>query len=398
MIALVGPSGAGKTTVTYLMQRFYDPQRGAVRLDGHDIRELTLESISGARSAPSCRRASSSTPACATTCATAGPRRPTDEVLAAAHAAGLGEMLARMPDGIETIVGERGYRLSGGEKQRVSIARAILNDPPILFSTRPPRRSTPASSARSARPPPSSRAAAPRSRSPTGSRPCWPPTQSWCWTAATSSSADGTPRARQLRPRSQSLPRPGHGRRVLRVPGRARPLPPLRVVRLPLGPPRAHRAPPQGREDVIEITIVDPIGRRAWLGLRRGRRGFVDASRLRVPSREAYLATDPSYSGRATVPVLWDNEQPRSSPTSRRTSSGCSTARSTKSGPIRNDSYPEDAASRDRRAQRADLSERQQRRLPRGLRDDAGGVRGSRRSAVRCARSARRAPRRAVAT
>ena len=131
MAALVGPSGAGKTTATYLLQRFYDPQRGRVTLDGHDMRDLTLDSIAAnvgavmqdtylfhTSLAENIRygRLDASLP----------------EVQAAAEAGGLGPMVERLPEGLETVVGERGYRLSGGEKQRVAIARAILKDAPVL--------------------------------------------------------------------------------------------------------------------------------------------------------------------------------------------------------------------------------------------------------------------------
>ena len=132
MLALVGPSGAGKTTVTYLLQRFYDPQRGSVRLDGHDLRDLTLASVSGAVGA-----VMQDTYLFHSSLADNiryGRLDATDaEVHAAAVAGGLEEMLERLPDGLETVVGERGYRLSGGEKQRVAIARAILKDPPVLI-------------------------------------------------------------------------------------------------------------------------------------------------------------------------------------------------------------------------------------------------------------------------
>ena len=131
MAALVGPSGAGKTTVTYLLQRFYDPQRGAVRLDGHDLRELTLESVSRAVGV-----VMQDTYLFHTTLGDNiryGRLDATDgEVRAAASTAGLDDMIERMTDGLETLVGERGYRLSGGEKQRVALARAILKDPPVL--------------------------------------------------------------------------------------------------------------------------------------------------------------------------------------------------------------------------------------------------------------------------
>ena len=132
MLALVGPSGAGKTTVTYLLQRFYDPQQGTVRLDGNDLRDLTLDSVSGAVGA-----VMQDTYLFHSSLADNiryGRLDATDaQVEAAADAGGLAEMLARLPDGLGTVVGERGYRLSGGEKQRVAIARAVLKDPPVLI-------------------------------------------------------------------------------------------------------------------------------------------------------------------------------------------------------------------------------------------------------------------------
>ncbi len=132
MLALVGPSGAGKTTITYLIQRFYDPTSGAVLLDGHDLRELTLDSISDTNGT-----VMQDAYLFHTTLADNiryGRLDATDEELReAATAAGLDGMVRRMTDGMETIVGERGYRLSGGEKQRVAIARAILKDPAILI-------------------------------------------------------------------------------------------------------------------------------------------------------------------------------------------------------------------------------------------------------------------------
>ncbi|MDA0301537.1 MAG: ABC transporter ATP-binding protein [Chloroflexi bacterium] len=132
MVALVGPSGAGKTTVTYLMQRYYDPQQGAVRLDGYDLRDVTLDSISA-----TIGTVMQETHLFHTSLADNiryGRLDGTDaEVHAAAAAAGLGTLIERLPEGLETTVGERGYRLSGGEKQRVAIARAILKDPPVLI-------------------------------------------------------------------------------------------------------------------------------------------------------------------------------------------------------------------------------------------------------------------------
>ena len=132
MIALVGPSGAGKTTATYLLQRFYDAQRGVVRLDGHDLRELTLDTIS--RSIGAVMQETFLFHATVRENVRYGrPEASDDEVVTAAASAGLLEMVARLPEGLDTLVGERGYRLSGGEKQRVAIARAILKDPPVLI-------------------------------------------------------------------------------------------------------------------------------------------------------------------------------------------------------------------------------------------------------------------------
>ena len=132
MVALVGPSGAGKTTVTYLLQRYYDPQSGVVRLDGHDLRDLTLDSISAGIGT-----VMQETHLFHTSLADNiryGRLDGADvEVRAAASAAGLDSLIERLPDGLDTTVGERGYRLSGGEKQRVAIARAILKDPPVLI-------------------------------------------------------------------------------------------------------------------------------------------------------------------------------------------------------------------------------------------------------------------------
>lgn len=132
MAAIVGPSGAGKTTTTYMLQRFYDPDQGRVTLDGHDLRDLTMASISGAVGVV----------AQDTTLFFSSLRdnirygrldATDEEIEMAARAAGLGELMDALDEGLDTVVGERGYRLSGGEKQRVSIARAILKDPPVLI-------------------------------------------------------------------------------------------------------------------------------------------------------------------------------------------------------------------------------------------------------------------------
>jgi ATP-binding cassette subfamily B protein len=131
LVALVGPSGAGKTTLTYLLPRLYDVERGAVRIDGMDVRDIRLESLGeiigmvtqetylfNASVRDNLRY---------------GDIDAKDEQLeAAARAAHIWERIDEMPEGLDTIVGERGYKLSGGEKQRLAIARVILKDPRLL--------------------------------------------------------------------------------------------------------------------------------------------------------------------------------------------------------------------------------------------------------------------------
>jgi ATP-binding cassette subfamily B protein len=132
LVALVGPSGAGKTTLTTLIPRFYDPQDGRVLLDGHDVRDLTLESL---------RRHIGIVfqdtflfhASIRDNLLYARPDASEQEMIAAARAAYMHDFIAALPDGYDTVVGERGHRLSGGEKQRVAIARVILKDPRILL-------------------------------------------------------------------------------------------------------------------------------------------------------------------------------------------------------------------------------------------------------------------------
>jgi ATP-binding cassette subfamily B protein len=130
--ALVGPSGAGKTTLTYLLPRLYDAGSGRVLIDGHDVRDVTLQSLSDAIAVvtqePYLFHAS-----IRDNIRYARPDATDDEVHAAARAAYIHEFVDALPRGYETIVGERGYRLSGGEKQRVAIARAVLKNAPILI-------------------------------------------------------------------------------------------------------------------------------------------------------------------------------------------------------------------------------------------------------------------------
>src|SRR5579859_1962750 len=132
LAALVGPSGAGKTTLTTLVPRFSDPQSGRVLIDGHDLRALTLESV-GRQIGVVFQDTFLFHASLADNLRYARPDATEAELIAAAKAAYLHEFAVSLPDGYETVVGERGHRLSGGEKQRVAIARVILKDPRILI-------------------------------------------------------------------------------------------------------------------------------------------------------------------------------------------------------------------------------------------------------------------------
>jgi len=132
LAALVGPSGAGKTTITYLVPRLYDVQEGAVEIDGMDVRKIALESLGDMIGV-----VTQETYLFHTTIRRnllyGKPDASQEELEAAARAANIHERIAELPEGYDTIVGERGYKLSGGEKQRLAIARVILKDPRILI-------------------------------------------------------------------------------------------------------------------------------------------------------------------------------------------------------------------------------------------------------------------------
>src|SRR6185503_12340294 len=131
LIALVGPSGAGKTTLTYLIPRLYDPTDGLIRIDGHDLRDVTLDSLANAIGMVT-QETYLFHDTIRTNLTYARPDASPAEVEAAARAANIHNFIMDLPDGYDTIVGERGYRLSGGEKQRIALARVILKDPRIL--------------------------------------------------------------------------------------------------------------------------------------------------------------------------------------------------------------------------------------------------------------------------
>lgn len=132
MVALVGPTGVGKTTITQLISRFYDPNEGKILVDGNDIREVTLESLRQNIS-PVLQDTFLFNGTIADNIAYAKPDATRDEITAAAKAANIHEDIVHMPEAYDTQVGERGLRLSGGQKQRIAIARAILRQAPIII-------------------------------------------------------------------------------------------------------------------------------------------------------------------------------------------------------------------------------------------------------------------------
>ena len=130
-VALVGRSGAGKTTSAHLLMRFWDPGEGSIKLDGHDLRSFELDQLR-----QSIALVAQDTYLFNTTITEnlriAKPEASDDEIIAAAREANAHEFIDNMPLGYETIVGERGVQLSGGQRQRLAIARAVLKDSPVL--------------------------------------------------------------------------------------------------------------------------------------------------------------------------------------------------------------------------------------------------------------------------
>lgn len=131
LAALVGPSGAGKTTLTYLIPRLYDPTSGCILIDGHDLRDVTLESLTDQIGMVT-QETHLFHDTIRTNLLYAKLDATRQELEAAAKAANIHNFIMGLPDGYDTVVGERGYRLSGGEKQRIALARVILKNPRIL--------------------------------------------------------------------------------------------------------------------------------------------------------------------------------------------------------------------------------------------------------------------------
>ncbi len=132
LTALVGPSGAGKSTMASILPRLYDVTAGSVRIDGHDVRDLTQASLRAAIGVvtqdPHLFHES-----VRANLIYARPGATDDELEAACRAARIHDVITALPHGYDTLVGERGYRLSGGEKQRLAIARMLLKDPAIVI-------------------------------------------------------------------------------------------------------------------------------------------------------------------------------------------------------------------------------------------------------------------------
>jgi ATP-binding cassette subfamily B protein len=131
MVALVGPSGAGKTTITHLVARLYDVTAGAVRVEGHDVRDVTLQSLEDAVGYVT-QDAHMFHDTIRENMRYARPGATDEEIWSALEAAQIRRLVESLPDGLDTVVGDRGYRLSGGERQRLAIARLLLKAPSIV--------------------------------------------------------------------------------------------------------------------------------------------------------------------------------------------------------------------------------------------------------------------------
>jgi ATP-binding cassette subfamily B protein len=131
LTALVGPSGAGKTTITHLVPRLYDPSSGTVRIDDHDIRNLTLQSLHDTIGVvPQDAHLFHDT--IRANLAYAHPGATEHDLIEACKAARIWDLISSLPDRLDTVAGDRGYRLSGGEKQRIALARLLLKSPTVV--------------------------------------------------------------------------------------------------------------------------------------------------------------------------------------------------------------------------------------------------------------------------
>ena len=131
LIALVGPSGAGKTTISYLVSRIYDPRGGAIRINGTDLRDATMESLTSTVGMVT-QDAHLFHDTIRENLRYANPDATDEQIIEALHGAQILSLIESLPQGLDTVVGDRGYRLSGGEKQRLAIARLLLKAPSVV--------------------------------------------------------------------------------------------------------------------------------------------------------------------------------------------------------------------------------------------------------------------------
>jgi subfamily B ATP-binding cassette protein MsbA len=131
-VAIVGPTGTGKSTLVNLIPRFYDVTSGKVSVDGHDVREVTFKSLRQQIAMVS-QETFLFNDTVGANIAYGTPQATQQDIETAAQRAFAHQFIVKMPEGYNTVIGDRGFRLSGGEKQRIAIARAILRNPPILI-------------------------------------------------------------------------------------------------------------------------------------------------------------------------------------------------------------------------------------------------------------------------